>query len=181
MAITFDPPEPDEVTGFKGACGMARPLAEQADKEDVICPQSRLTDTDADAICAIIEKNKVKKLVLMRNDLGDEAAVKIAAAVAKNTSLTFLSLGWNKFTEKAADAFAEAIVENETLTNFFFDHNKMTPEVDARLWAANAKRKVPMKQVRPQLACRQPPCLLASPVPRTRRACSLPRARCGRT
>ena len=148
MAITFEPPEPDEVTGFRGACGMSRPLAEQADKEEVICPQARLTDADADAICAIIEKNKATKMVLIRNDLGDEAATKIAAAVAKNTSLKFLSLGWNKFTEKGADAFAEAIVENESLTNFFFDHNWLKPEVDARLWAANEKRKVPMKAVR---------------------------------
>ena len=67
-------------------------LKDQVDQETIICCQKWLKDSDADLIVEILGKNKVKKMALANNDLGEEAATKIVEALLTNTSLAWLSL-----------------------------------------------------------------------------------------
>ena len=82
-------------------------LSTQVDNEEVKCVQKWLTDKDADLIVEIINKNKVKKLILPNNDLGEETAKKIAAAMCTNTSIEFLSLSNNDFGDAGCVAFCK--------------------------------------------------------------------------
>ena len=120
-------------------------LKDQLDNEEITCVQKWMTDADADLICEVIKKNKCTKLVLARNDIADEGAKKIAAAMTTNTSIKFLSIAGNKITDEGQAAFAEVLQKNTTLTNFFLSDNMaITEKACDELFAVNDKREKPL-------------------------------------
>ena len=123
---------------------ICKSLAEQVDEEEITCNQLWMNDSDADAICEVIRKGKVTKLVLARNDIGEEGAKKIAKAMCENTSIKFLSLAGNKIGDEGAAAFLEMLEKNTTCTNLFLSSNKLSLDVCDDLWDKNAERKVPL-------------------------------------
>ena len=123
-----------------------RDLKDQVEEEEIICNQKWLSDTDADMIVEILKKDKVKKMALANNDLGEEAAEKIVEALLGNTSLKWLSLSSNKFGDAGCLKFARVLTENTTLETLFLMGNKTTEKTDDELWAANASRSKPMPE-----------------------------------
>ena len=124
---------------------ICAPLESQIDNEEVKANQLWLSDKDADLIVEIIKRNKCTKLVLARNDLADEAAGKIAEAMASNTSIKFLSLAGNKITDEGGKKLAEMLKQNSTLENFFVCSNqRISKETQELMVAANKERPKPM-------------------------------------
>ena len=121
-------------------------LADQADDEQIKCNQKWLKDSDADLIVEILKRGKVKKMMLTSNDLGEEAAHKIATALLDNTSLHWLSLASNQFTDVGGALFADVIEKNEVLETLFLVGNQMTVTACDKLWEANQKRTKPMTE-----------------------------------
>jgi len=68
-----------------------------------------------DALVAAVEECKVAGLDLTYNQLGNEGAEKLAAALRTNTTLTTLSLGSNKIGSAGGAAIAKALKVNTTL------------------------------------------------------------------
>ena len=118
-------------------------LSEQVDNEEIKCYQKRLKDSDADLICDIIKKNKVTKLMLARNLLTHEAAVKIAEAMCTNTSIKVLSLGGNQFRDEGIECWAKMIKENTTVEQLLLCSNFASEKACDVLWEANATREKP--------------------------------------
>ena len=126
--------------------GIDRPLAEQADNEEIICCQLWMKDSDADAICDVIKKGKVKKMALANNMLGEEACNKIADALIENTSLEWFSIAGNRFGDEGGRHFVRVLENNTTLKSLFLCTNKMSEEVDDELWAVNDRREKPLTE-----------------------------------
>ena len=121
-------------------------LSDQVDREEIICVQKWLTDKDADMIVDVLQKNKCKKFVLARNDLGPEAATKIADAMVANTSVTFLSLAGNKFNDDGALEFVKVLKGNTTMETIFLSDNFTSEKTCDELYAANAEREKPLPE-----------------------------------
>ena len=118
----------------------------QMDREDIACAQKCLKDSDADMIAECIRRNKCKKLVLVRNDLGAEAAKKIADAMCENTSIEFLSFDQNKFGDTGGLEFVRVLKENNTMKTIFLSSNKMSEKACDELHAANQERENPLPE-----------------------------------
>ena len=105
----------------------------------------KLGDADADAITTVMREGKLTKLLLANNELGDEAAIKIAATLAQNTTLRSLSLHNNRIKSEGGHAFAKALATNTTLTSLYLSSNDLGQEAEDAIATANALRPEPMK------------------------------------
>lgn len=119
-------------------------LNQQLDNEEVKCVQKWLKDSDADLICDVIKKNKAVKLILARNDLTHEAALKISEAMCTNTSITMLSIAGNQLRDDGVKCFAKMLKENTTVQQVFLSDNFASEQACDELWAANATREKPL-------------------------------------
>lgn len=67
----------------------------------------------------LIAADKIQKLSLANNELGDSAAEGIAKALETNSTLTSLSLHGNKIGASGGLALAGALEKNTSLTSLF--------------------------------------------------------------
>ena len=105
------------------------------------CTHAPSADSDADAIVELIGEGHVQKLSLAHNNLGPEAAFKIAGALEENKSLTWLSMHSNAIGHNGAMAFAKALQgANTTLTSLFLSANDLPAESKGVLNAVNEAR-----------------------------------------
>ena len=111
---------------------------------EVILDRHHLTDNDARCLVALIGEGHVTKLMLGKNELGDDAAVALASCLETNRTLVCLGLASNHIGDRGAMALAKMLVGNTALRSLFmFDNLITTPAVQA-LETANAARSEPM-------------------------------------
>ena len=117
----------------------------QSRESEIDLQGQKLGDADADAITTVMRETKLTKLLLANNELGDEAAKKIAATLAENTTLVSLSLHNNRITSEGGHAFATALGKNTTLTSLYLSSTDLGNEAEEAIAMANALRPNPMK------------------------------------
>lgn len=110
---------------------------------EVMVSQQGLKDSDADMIVALLTDNVVTKLTLADNQLGDDAAAKIAEGLKTNTSLTYLTMSKNAVGAAGGKKLAEALKLNSSLKTLFLSGNPLGDSL-AAIKEANAARACPM-------------------------------------
>jgi Ran GTPase-activating protein (RanGAP) involved in mRNA processing and transport len=126
--------------------GFCKSLKEQENEEEIISCQLWLKDEDAELICDLIHRGKVKKMALANNCLGVKAAEMIAETLVYNTTLEWLSLSGNKWGDEGTRFFLEVLEKNTTLKTLFLCNTKTSQKVDDELWTVNGEREKPLTE-----------------------------------
>jgi len=97
-------------------------------------------DEDAKSLAAALAKNTtITTIDLSRNVIGVEGAKSLADVLAKNTTITNIDLSRNVIGVEGAESLAAALAENTTITNINLSHNHIGPEDAKSLASALAK------------------------------------------
>ncbi|KAH8066597.1 peptide-aspartate beta-dioxygenase [Aureococcus anophagefferens] len=80
------------------------------------------------AVALELKESPLRVLSLWSNDISDAGAIKLADALAVNTSLTTLDLAGNSIGEAGADRLTAAVARNRSLASLDLRNN----DVDAR-------------------------------------------------
>lgn len=130
-----------EVAAFKPGVKL---MPSRTSREVTITNQS-LDDADADAIVDLIKEGNAKKLVLAQNNLGPQAAAKIAACLESNKTLETLSLHSNVLGDRGAQSFAKLLQSsNTTLTSLYLSDNNFSQGAISMLRSTNDARAKPL-------------------------------------
>merc|ERR1740130_1116292 len=100
--------------------------------ETVDLSKKMIRPVHVDALFAAVERYKVAVLKLDTNQLGATGAVKLAAALKTNATVTSLSLGDNRIGDEGATKLA-AILNKTKLTNLNLGNNRLGPVGGAAL------------------------------------------------
>jgi Ran GTPase-activating protein (RanGAP) involved in mRNA processing and transport len=71
----------------------------------------------------IIKDNRIDRIDLDNNQIGDDGAQALATALEHNTTLNILSLWNNKIGSTGAQALAQALAQNDTLSLLYLDNH----------------------------------------------------------
>ena len=113
-----------------GAATIAGALLDGADISTINLRGNGLGDDGATLMAVALElkESPLRVLSLWSNDISDAGAIKLADALAVNTSLTTLDLAGNSIGEAGADRLTAAVARNRRLASLDLRNN----DVDAR-------------------------------------------------
>ena len=107
---------------------LGQRIAQFQKKSKIDLSDGTYTDRDMEIVIEqVIKGNKCQELVLYRNNISKEGALKLAEALKNNTSLKKLNLGYNRIGDKGVEYIVEALLQsNKTLAKLHLQSNYIT-------------------------------------------------------
>jgi Ran GTPase-activating protein (RanGAP) involved in mRNA processing and transport len=109
---------------------------------------NEIGDEGAKALAAALEQNTtIIQLDLGVNQIGDEGAKVLAVALEHNTTLTQLSLWDNQIGDEGAKALAAALEQNTTLTQLNLRNNPISANLKKQIERLNERNQRLLKEL----------------------------------